>query len=639
MKRDRLAWPILLLLLTVLTPSVGVVWMMREAVRNERAATNQRLHEAYRLQLDQAAGTLNDRWALRTSKLSGLVTVDRPDLSFATMVKNLSADSVVLWDNLGQVVYPKTDRVPERIETNHDPRSQAANRLEFVERRYQEAAEAYGQMSEDSNSPANTLAVILAKARCLEKAGDRNGAIITLESVSAYEIAGARGQAQRCAAFLRVLELAEEDSDSWRNASERLELRLLDYENPLMHSYQRIFLMNEFQRLTGQAGKFPTLDAEMLAIKYVGHLKDGTIELLGGLRPTKIPGVWQVFEEKSNVVLLYRTETIRKTLLSLCDETPLPEGMAFSLTAPAETSNNLMDVALGRKIGDWQLGLRVTDGNPFNESSKHQNAVYVWIAALTVAATCVLAWLLLTALRRRMRLAQLKNDLVATVSHELKTPLASIRLLVDTLRANEDGQATSARSREYLQLISKENARLTRLIDNFLTFSSLERGSQALQRRDVALTHLIEQARAVFLGHVPEAESILHCDVKDDVSLTCDVDSLVTVIVNLLENAWKYSVDDKQIKLLAGADENSITISVSDNGIGLSAADQARVFDRFYQVDQRVARDSSGCGLGLSIVQSIVRSHAGSVTVESKPSAGSTFTIKLPASPKKQRKI
>ena len=230
-----------------------------------------------------------------------------------------------------------------------------------------------------------------------------------------------------------------------------------------------------------------------------------------------------------------------------------------------------------------------------------------------------------------MKLAQLKNDLVATVSHELKTPLASIRLLVDTLQANQDGsEASSARSREYLQLISKENARLTRLIDNFLTFSSLERGSQTLQRRDVTLTQLIEQARMVFLSHTPEAESVLNCDAAADVSLTCDVDSLVTVIVNLLENAWKYSADDKQIKLLAGGDDKSVTISVSDNGIGLSAVDQARVFDRFYQVDQRVARDSSGCGLGLSIVQSIVRSHGGSVSVESKLNEGSTFTIKLP---------
>ena len=187
MKRDRLAWPILLLLLTVLIPSLGVVWMMREAVRNERAATNQRLHEAYRLQLDQAAEKLKDRWDMRHSKLSGLVTVGRPDLSFATMVKNLPADSVVLCNNSGEVVYPETDIVPERIETNNDPRWQAANRLEFVSGRYQEAADAYGELIEDSDSSANAPTVILAKARCLEKAGDRKGAINTLESVSVYE--------------------------------------------------------------------------------------------------------------------------------------------------------------------------------------------------------------------------------------------------------------------------------------------------------------------------------------------------------------------------------------------------------------------------------------------------------------------
>ena len=163
MKRDRLAWPILLLLLTVLIPSLGVVWMMREAVRNERAATNQRLHEAYRLQLDQAAEKLKDRWDMRHSKLSGLVTASRPDLSFATMVKNLAADSVVLCNDSGEVVYPETDIVPERIETNNDPRWQAANRLEFVLGRYQEAADAYGELIEDSDSSANAYTVFLPK--------------------------------------------------------------------------------------------------------------------------------------------------------------------------------------------------------------------------------------------------------------------------------------------------------------------------------------------------------------------------------------------------------------------------------------------------------------------------------------------
>ena len=503
--------------------------------------------------------------------------------------------------------------------------------MEFVERQYLEAAATYDDVIENYDSPTDTLAAILAKARCLDKAGDRKGSINTLETVSGYAVEGARGESHRCAAYLRLLELAEKGSPSWKSASRRLELHLLDFEKHPMRSYQRNFLMNEFQRLTGESGKFPTQAAESLAIEYVGQLDDGKIKLPGGLRPTKLPDVWQDYEKESKLVSLYRAEAIQKNLLSLCEESPLSEGMTFSVTAPGETSNNLMDVSLGPKVGDWQLGLRVTNGNPFSDSSKQQNAVYVWIAALIVAATCVLAWLLLAALRRRMRLAQLKNDLVATVSHELKTPLASIRLLVDTLQANEgSSEASSARSREYLQLISKENARLTRLIDNFLTFSSLERGSQTLHFRSVSLTQLIDEARAVFLSHVPEAESILRCDAASDVTLHCDKDSLVTVIVNLLENAWKYSVDDKQIKLLAGADNSSITISVSDNGIGLNATDQARVFDRFYQVDQRVARDSSGCGLGLSIVQSIVRSHGGSVTVESKLGEGSTFTIELP---------
>ena len=124
MKRDRLAWPILLLLLTVLVPSVGVVWMMREAVRNERAATNQRLLEAYRLQLDQAAKTLKNRWGMKQSKLSGLVTEGQPAFSFAKIVTNSSVDSVVLCDKGARLFTPKrTARLNVFIQTmTHDGR-------------------------------------------------------------------------------------------------------------------------------------------------------------------------------------------------------------------------------------------------------------------------------------------------------------------------------------------------------------------------------------------------------------------------------------------------------------------------------------------------------------------------------------
>ena len=644
MKRDRLALPILLLLLTVLVPSAGVMWMMREAVRNERAATNQRLLEAYRLQLDQAAKTLKDRWEVQQAKISDLVTADWPVVSFSKIASNALVDSVVLCDNWGEVVYPVRESESERIasterigsiKTINGLRWLEASRMEFVEGRYLEAAAAYGDVIENYSLPTDTLEAVLGKARCLDKAGDRQGAITVLQRVSRYWTQGARAESHRCAACLRLLELSKKGSPVWKDAAKRLEVYLRDFEKYPTRVYQRRFLINEFQRLTGQSGNFAAHDAESLAIEYVSQLKGGTVKLPGGLRRTKIPGVWQDYNKESKFALLYRTATIRKELLSLCDEIPSSKGIVFSVSDPGEASDNLMDVSLGPKIGEWQLGLRVTDGNPFSDSSKQQNAVYIWIAALTVATTCVLAWLLLAVLRRRMRLAQLKNDLVATVSHELKTPLASIRLLVDTLLQN-DGRAADVKDQqqttEYLQLISAENARLTRLVENFLTFSRMERGQHPFDFSTVDAGQLAEKAASVFLDHCPEASECLSVDIRETAQVSCDQDSMVTAIVNLLENAWKYGGDDKDIQLQVDSSGDHAQVRVSDKGQGLTPREVSRVFDRFYQVDQRVARTQGGCGLGLSIVRSIVEAHGGSVAVDSKLDVGSTFVIQLPRS-------
>jgi signal transduction histidine kinase len=118
--------------------------------------------------------------------------------------------------------------------------------------------------------------------------------------------------------------------------------------------------------------------------------------------------------------------------------------------------------------------------------------------------------------------------------------------------------------------------------------------------------------------------------VPDLPPVVADADALVTAVVNLLDNAYKYSGDEKQITLSARAENGSVFFAVKDNGIGLSPRDTKRIFKRFFQVDQRLSRSGGGCGLGLSIVKFIVTAHHGSVRVESQPGRGSTFTISLP---------
>lgn len=637
MKSERFAGPILLLLLTVLIPSVGVMWMMREAVRNERAATGQRLREAYQVQLKTAGQTIQRKWQTEIDQLSNSVDSDKPALAFANIVKAEFVDSVLVFGEQG-LLYPAVAD-SSQVERQTDPNWRQAERMEFQQQDYEAAAKAYRQLADETDDSASAR---LALARCLVKAGKKDLAIKQLQRVAEDgQATDVQERSLSALARLRLLDLLAPSSNAWEDVAGKLRDQLHNYENAVMPASQRLFLMAQLDERDGSTGGingffgWPIPDAEALAASVLGAT-DRELSFQTGLQPTGVDDVWAAATSDRDAIALFRTDNINRWIKSECETLPVPEGVELTATVGDRTekpaaSSALMTHSLSGSLAPWQLSLVPTAGDPFAQSSRQRMAVHVWIAALTLAATFALAWMLLSSLQQRMKLAQLKNDLVATVSHELKTPLTSIRLLVDTLLDDDVGteEATSTKTREYLQLISKENARLSRLIDRFLTFSSLERGRQQLQFEPNELTDLIQKSAAVFRDHNGEADSCLKIQVDQSATLSCDTDAMVTAIVNLLENAWKYSDDEKQIDLRASLDGDHAVISVSDKGIGLNAREAGKVFDRFYQVDQNVSRTREGCGLGLSIVRAIVQAHDGSVDIKSKPNAGSTFTIRL----------
>ena len=185
---------------------------------------------------------------------------------------------------------------------------------------------------------------------------------------------------------------------------------------------------------------------------------------------------------------------------------------------------------------------------------------------------------------------------------------------------------------EYLQLVSTENERLSRLIDNFLTFSRMERNKQAFEmvrtRPDAIVRAAAEAVKTKFSKGRCKFEVEIGEDLPD---VLADHDAMVTVLVNLLDNAYKYSYDDKHIELRVSAEDSSVCFSVSDNGMGMSRRSAKKIFKRFYQLDRSLTRRTEGCGLGLSIAKFIVDAHKGSISVVSYPGEGSTFTVKLPA--------
>jgi signal transduction histidine kinase len=407
-----------------------------------------------------------------------------------------------------------------------------------------------------------------------------------------------------------------------------LEKSLGDYENLTMPSAQRRFLMRELQKLGSGQAQFGTLAAEDLAALYVETQPEKAAA--PGLRASSLPDVWQFTSADGRWIGLHRTDQLISRMRLAADSRNLPPDVRLNFFPPGqEAEGALFSQPAGPDFPGWRLGISLADQQIFQTASRQRVSAYLWIGVLVLATVLLLGSLALGLVRRQMTLTQLRNDLVANVTHELKTPLSSMRLLVETLLDTKT--LNEKATREYLQLIARENSRLSRLIDNFLTFSRMERNKYAFGFTEVRPGEIVDAASAALRDRLTCAGCRFQVDVEPNLpSILADSDAMVTVLVNLLDNAMKYSGEEKQISLTAGAENGDVLFSVQDNGIGLAPRETKRIFQRFYRVDQPASRSGGGCGLGLSIVQFVVTAHLGTIRVQSQPGKGSEFVIQIP---------
>ena len=228
------------------------------------------------------------------------------------------------------------------------------------------------------------------------------------------------------------------------------------------------------------------------------------------------------------------------------------------------------------------------------------------------------------------RVETMRRDFVANVSHELRTPVAVIKGYAETLL---DGVLAESpeRSRRFVEIIGSHAERLTSLINDILTLSRLEGKDAALSLHPLELCGTIRKAQMLMEDHARSKGIKLVASCPEDTSkVMADQGQLEQVLLNLLDNAIKYTPDGGEVSIIATQTAQQVRISVSDTGIGIPQKDQNRIFERFYRVDEGRSREQGGTGLGLSIVKHIVQLHNGEVTVTSTPGNGSTFTVSLP---------
>jgi signal transduction histidine kinase len=316
---------------------------------------------------------------------------------------------------------------------------------------------------------------------------------------------------------------------------------------------------------------------------------------------------------------LFREATLIEELQSVARIRFKGAGVDVSVVPPGASTREadaFVSLSGGKLLPGWRLALHMNE-DALSDEQADKHAAYVWIGTLVIVVMATLALLIARVFRKQMRATRLKNDLLATVSHELKTPLSSMRLLVDTLLDSDTDDP--GRLREYLELIAKENARLSRLIDNFLTFSRMERNKERFDRAPVDARQLVATAAASVADRFKAAGCKFDVTVDSNLpQVDVDSDAVITVLLNLLDNAFKYTNQDKHIVLCAFADNGHVCFGVEDNGVGLSRRAAHRVFERFYRVDHELSRSAEGCGLGLNIVRFIVNAHAERSPCEAK---------------------
>ena len=232
----------------------------------------------------------------------------------------------------------------------------------------------------------------------------------------------------------------------------------------------------------------------------------------------------------------------------------------------------------------------------------------------------------LTELRR---LENLRRELVANVSHELKTPLTVIKGYAETLRLGALNDPEN--NLHFIRRIEEQADRLHELIQDILQVARLESGSETFDIAPVPLDELISECADQFAdvatgkGVTLTTQSLLA-----DVAARADENGVRTILNNLVDNAIKFTPSGGSVTMRFRADEGTVTVEVEDTGIGIAAEDQARIFERFYRVDKARSRDIGGTGLGLSIVKHLAQAFGGNVAVESQPGRGSTFRVELP---------
>ena len=570
-------------------------------------------------------------------------------------------ESLFLLDSGGNVLLPPPPPVPLPMERPDSPAWETAQRYEFSFGNLTQAVGVYRDIARvDEKSAFHALN---AMARCAAKQGDFETAQLTyarllnevisiptplrlgmscqlaqlqqrvgqLEAAARTALESAEWMAdtsrsndyQTCVYYLEQMRhlwetippaaIPDALQKRWANAQERWQKRFADY---LSHDTLNNILLPVL---------WPSVAAPQAdATQYI---------------PVHAPHGWQVtlvtcLKRGGYLGSVVCVASLREGLIPPLNDRlrQLGEGTEGTLvvSSGSHSERPLAVLRLAHPLNFWQLAVSPTE-DASSPAVRWQSHLIRWSVVLCLGAILGGVCWTCKRLQQERELSQLKTDFVSNVSHELKTPLTSIRMFVEMLRLRRYRDASE--EEECLDILHQEIGRLTRLVDRVLDFSRMERGRQQFEFADGDLPVVVRETAEVFQRQMGEDED--GCEIQVQIAegiprFPFDRDAIAEVLWNLVHNAVKYSHPPKQVRVKLEQANRMVILSVQDNGIGIPKREQKRIFERFYRVDDRLTREVEGSGLGLAMVAYMVQAHGGTVSVDSQVGRGSTFVVNLP---------
>lgn len=290
-----------------------------------------------------------------------------------------------------------------------------------------------------------------------------------------------------------------------------------------------------------------------------------------------------------------------------------------------EVSQNLNDPFRGLSLG---IKFQGTTAEAISRRWVQQSFLILGVLSVLMIGGLVLTY---RSVNKQVALARLKSDFVSNVSHELRTPLALIRLYAETLELGRI--TTDGKKHEYYSIIRKESERLTALINNILDFSRIEAGHKEYDFKETDIAELVQNTLDSYRFQIEQQGFALEEQIEPGIpKVRVDREAIARALVNLVNNALKYSDNEKFLGVKLYREKSLLKLEVSDRGIGIERNEQARIFEKFYRTCDPLVHNTKGSGLGLSLVRHITQAHGGDVEVESTPGHGSKFTLLLPLS-------